>query len=101
MRFGAPAVALTCVALVGCAEKSASQQATDAVKAKISQRGEPVQIRCKRLALPAWWSCLGTLRHERTKHAVCGVLEGTPEGPVASCRFFRQRPKKHEALAIR
>jgi hypothetical protein len=102
MRLGALAAALSCVALIGCAEKSDSQQATDAVKAKISQRGEPVQIGCKRHALPGLWSCLATLRHDRMKHAVCGVLEETPEGSVASCRFFRRPPtKKHKALVIR
>ena len=79
MRKEACAVALVSLTFAGCAEKSDEQQVTDAIKAKIAERGKPTQITCKP-EIRLGWSCLATLHHKRTRHAVCVALD-EPKGP--------------------
>lgn len=93
-------VACVCVPVVGCAEKSDSQQATDAVKAKIAERGNPSQISCRRSRVPgqvsdpSYWACSATLQQARTRFATC-VSWDDPKRPVVDCRFSRRPPTKH------
>jgi hypothetical protein len=101
----AAAAALSCLVLVGCAEKSDSQRATDAVKEEIAKRAKPLSILCGRPAGrpdPAlWntWTCMATLRDTRTPYAACVVLLASPDPP--SCEFSRRPVKRSERLVIR
>jgi hypothetical protein len=106
LRPQAFAAVLLCTALVGCAEKTEAQRVGDAAKAKLAQRGKPTQISCKqpprtRDQAPNLWACSATLRHPRTRYAMCGFWDD-PKGPIGKCRFFRRPPpKRREILVIK
>ena len=107
MRLIAVVAVFVCVALGACAEKSETQRVSDAVKAKLAQRGKPNQISCRqppvrgRDQAPGYWACSATLQHPRTPYALCGSWDD-PERPFVACRFSRTPPPKHpEILVIR
>jgi hypothetical protein len=83
------AIALLSLAFIGCAEKSDSQQVTDAIKAEVRDRGKPSSIRCTEAAGYEWQWCVVVLPHSRMNRANC--LAGERNGqPVVRCTFHRE-----------
>jgi hypothetical protein len=94
-RFVAVAVLL---ALGGCAEKSDSQKASDAVKARIAERGKPLSIDCHRDRQLGAWICVATLPNPLTQYALCAYAYAQVRKPVAVCDFYRHPPPRNPKM---
>ena len=83
------AIALVSLAFIGCAEKSASQQVTDAVKAEVRDRGKPSSIHCTEAAGYEWQWCVAVLPDSRMNRANCRAAVRNGQ-PLVRCTFHHE-----------